>query len=278
MESSLGFSLGRTRRVASNHSRQNQKARQDLPLDEVIDRADGVLSSLQRRFFRINWSAAHAMGFVVLLQLRVAMPTSLVEEVALHQRLLAGDPTAFPDLANAFLEPLIAWLVHKNSFKVSEDYCLEAAEEALIALQKNPASYDPGRGKRLGAYLRMSAQGDLKNILRSESRHWRKRKTLESVEDSPIAGNYLGVDDDPSLALQIQEEHEKATRTVVTPVRAGLSEPESRALDLMLQGERKTAAFAEALGIKHLPANVQQAEVKRVKDKLQKRLERGGGR
>jgi hypothetical protein len=41
----------------------------------------------------------------------------------------------------------------------------------------------------------------------------------------------------------------------------------------MLQGERKTARFARVLGIEHLSKKEQQAEVKRVKDKLKKRIE-----
>ena len=57
-------------------------------------------------------------------------------------------------------------------------------------------------------------------------------------------------------------------------MREGLSDAESRALDLLLDGERKTAVFAEALGIGHLPMKDQRAEVKRVKDKLKKRIER----
>ena len=44
----------------------------------------------------------------------------------------------------------------------------------------------------------------------------------------------------------------------------------------MRLGERKTAAYALALGIADRPAAEQRREVKRVKDRLQKRLERAG--
>lgn len=197
------------------------------------------------------------------------------EERALHGRLVAGDLTAWSDIARRFLDSLIAWLVEKNSADVPEELCVEAAEDALIALAKSPASYNPGR-MRLGAYLRMSAQGDLRNILRREGPHW-NQTSLEDVELSGEDGKYLAVDDDPSLPLLLQEESGRATRTVVSPAREGLSEGESRALDLILQGERKTAVFAEALGIGHLPTSVQRVEVKRVKDKLKKRIERKTG-
>src|SRR5438270_10618525 len=93
------------------------------------------------------------------------------EERSLHRRLLDGEPTAFPDLARLFHEHLIAWLVKKNCARVPEDLCVEAAGDALIALVKSPASFNPARGKRLAGYLRMSAQGDLRNLLQREKLH-----------------------------------------------------------------------------------------------------------
>jgi RNA polymerase sigma factor (sigma-70 family) len=196
------------------------------------------------------------------------------EERSLHRRLVDRDVTASSDLAHLFLEHLIAWLVEKNSSSVAEELCIEAAEDALIALMKSPASFNPARGKRLGAYLRMSAQGDLRNILQREGRHHEKQIRLEDVELCPRQGKYLIVDNDPLRSLERQEESANATRTIVAAVREGLSEAELRVLDLMLQGERKTAVFAEALGITHLPGNLQRTEVKRAKDKLKKRIER----
>jgi hypothetical protein len=195
------------------------------------------------------------------------------EERSLHQRLVEGDVTASADLARLFLDHLIDWLVKKNSSRVPEEFCAEAAAEALIALVKSPTSFTATCEKRLAAYLRMSAQADLRNILRREGRHYKNRIRLEDVELSTEAGKYLGVDDDPLRSLERQEESAKAA-TVVAPVREGLSEAESRALDLMLHGERKTAVFAEALGIGHLPISAQRTEVKRTKDKLKKRIKR----
>src|SRR6266446_216030 len=101
------------------------------------------------------------------------------EELALYRRLLDGDVTASADLAKGFLEPLIAWLVGRNSSKVPKDLCVEAAEDAVIALVKSPASFKPARRMRLFAYLRMSAQGDLRNILRREGRERQHEISLE---------------------------------------------------------------------------------------------------
>jgi hypothetical protein len=46
-------------------------------------------------------------------------------------------------------------------------------------------------------------------------------------------------------------------------------------MELMLDGERKTSAYALALGLKGLPAHEREREVKKVKDRLKKRLARG---
>ena len=195
------------------------------------------------------------------------------DELALHRRLVDRDVTAFVDLANTFLDPLIKRLVANNSASISEDLCIEAAEDALIALVKNPASFNPDGGKRLGAYLCMSAQGDFRNLLRKEGRH--RKKNLEIVQLSSEDGKYLVTDDDPSLPLQIQEESEQACRELIPVVNDGLSEGESRVLDLIMQGERKTTIFAQALGIDHLQKKEKTDEVNRVKNKIKKRIQRG---
>ena len=118
------------------------------------------------------------------------------DEQALHQRLIDHDLTAFDDLARIFLDSLIAWLVDTNSADIAEELCVEAAEDALIALVKSPSSFDRARKKRLADYLRMSAQGDLRNILQREGRH--RKKCLHEVELSSVSGKYLAVNDDCS--------------------------------------------------------------------------------
>lgn len=213
------------------------------------------------------------------LQRQVAMAGSAPsltpeQELDLHRRLVDADPVATAELATAYLKPLIASLIKSNSRQISREFIEEAADEALVCLFKNPqgfaAAQSPGR-LPLFAYLRLAAQRDLQNILRREQRHWRGR---EYVELSSLAGNYRGRAEDPSDHIQLQEESAKAEREIFGPVREGLNEGERQALELMRQGERKTEPFARALGILQLPKNEQQVLVKRVKDKLRKRIER----
>ena len=49
---------------------------------------------------------------------------------------------------------------------------------------------------------------------------------------------------------------------------------EAEVLTLMRQGERRTLEFARVLGISELPAEQQRREVKRVKDRIKRRVER----
>ena len=65
-----------------------------------------------------------------------------------------------------------------------------------------------------------------------------------------------------------------AFQEIVPEVREGLNDAELRVFDLLLKGERKTAVFAAAFGISHLPKEQQVLEVKRVKDMLRTRLKR----
>jgi DNA-directed RNA polymerase specialized sigma subunit len=192
------------------------------------------------------------------------------QELALHGRLLAGDdPTATVDLAVAYLTPLIKWLSTSNK-EVSEDFRNHAAGDAILTLAKNPRSYDPNRGMTLFGFLKMSAKGDLLNLLRDENRHQKNRKL---VELSSLDGKYLK-EADPSVSLRIHEKLEIARAEILPVVRNGLSEAELRVLDLMLADEKKTAALAQAYGIGDLPHNEQKREIKRVTDKLKKRIER----
>src|SRR5438128_2056849 len=92
-----------------------------------------------------------------------ALPPTQQESLQLHQRLLAGDPTAPNDLAVAYLEPLVAWLGEADARAPLEVH-IEAAEDALLALIRNPHSYSSDL-QTLEVYLRMSARGDVRNLL-----------------------------------------------------------------------------------------------------------------
>jgi hypothetical protein len=184
------------------------------------------------------------------------------EERVLHCRLLEGDPTAPADLAEFYLESLVEWVQVKNP-RIDPDLCTEAADEAILALIRNPVSYHLEK-RRLEAYLRMSAQGDLRNLLRKQQKHYKNRKSWNVVELHDSHGKYLGVEDPPLLD---RADGEAAIEMEVDDV-------ERRVLELMQNGERRTSEYAKVCNVTHLPKKEQVLEVKRLKDRLKTRAKR----
>ena len=156
-----------------------------------------------------------------------------------------------------------------------EDVRIEAAEDAILALIRKPESYSPER-QTLEVYLHISAEGDLRNLLRKERRHSKGRTPWISVELSPDAGKYLGRTDDPSLPLRVAEEEQSIADTIQASLGQGLSQTDRRALELILQKERRTVVYAELYGLLHLPAKEQARAVNRHKDRLKHLLKRAG--
>lgn len=192
------------------------------------------------------------------------------QERALHRRLVEDDPVAPAELAATYLASLFNWLKNRNR-QVDEHLCEEAAEDALLVLIRNPASYHPDK-RSLEAYLRMSGQGDLRNRLRKERKYLQRHRSWDDVELHKEAGKYHGAEN------PVPDGDEKPIRleSIVTQENEKLSEPERRVMDLLQKGERRTAVFAEAFGVSHLPLQEQRREVKRVKDRLKIRLRRAG--
>jgi hypothetical protein len=192
-------------------------------------------------------------------------------DVDLHRRLLEREATASADLCDRFLNRLTDWITRKYR-RVDPHLCAGAAADAIVTLIKSPASYDPSRRKSLFSYLCMSAKGDLLNSIRPKA-HQPEILSLD-VELSRRSGNDPGRHDDPALPVILKEELAKADETILAPARDGLTPEELAALELMLDGEKRTTAFAQALRIEHLSKPEQKAYVKRAKDKLKIRLQR----
>jgi RNA polymerase sigma factor (sigma-70 family) len=183
-------------------------------------------------------------------------------DVALYQRLRGGDPTAKYDLAERFMEPLVAFL-RRASRATDEDLLYQAAGDAIVGLIKNPLRFKPELNTLIG-YLRMAARGDLHNAIQKEARHQRNRAGADSVELVEDPGNAEGDDsegpsfDDPGLAAALAD---------FTPT-------EQEFFRLLRTGEKRTSVLAAVLGLDDQPEAVKRAEVKRTRDRLIKRLQR----
>jgi hypothetical protein len=191
--------------------------------------------------------------------------------LAVHLRLRDHDATAATDLCQAYLNPLLGWL--EGTYPSADGHFRQSAvHDALLTYLENPSAYDPSR-LDLAAYLRMAARGDLFNLLRAEGRHRQRQNPWSVVEDGGEAGNLLGREEEPSQRLERLEEEEQ-WQARLRSVAQRFTATERRVLELMLAGERAVAAYAAVLGLEGLPITDPQREVKRLKDRIKKRLER----
>jgi hypothetical protein len=78
------------------------------------------------------------------------------------------------------------------------------------------------------------------------------------------------------LPLQIEEARQR--QAPPDAVWQRLTDVERCFLEQMQQGEWRNSVFAVILGVTHLSAGEQRREVKRVKDRLKKRMKRAGGK
>jgi len=175
---------------------------------------------------------------------------------------LVADPDTGGAFAELVLAPLIAELAERNRF--AEDHHVStAAEVAVMAVIKHPRRYDPNR-LPLRAYLLMIARRKLKTAQAAEHRHHQSRIPWDAVELSlPARNEEVEGDDSPSL-------DDPELQAVI----AGFTTAERAVFDCLLGGERRTTTFAAALGLADQPADQQEADVKRVKDRIKARLGR----
>lgn len=181
--------------------------------------------------------------------------------LALHARILAGDKPAMSAFARAVTDPLLMHL--RIAFPgADEGVRITAAHDAVLKFLHRPSVYVPGRSS-VAAYLRMAADGDLRNELAKERRHHRGRAAEEAVELAADDGNGRSDADD-----RLTFDHPAVVAAI-----AGFTPVERAVLDLMRAGERRTVAFALLLDLTGEPGEVRR-EVKRVKDRIMHRLKR----
>jgi hypothetical protein len=157
-------------------------------------------------------------------------------------------------VVTAYLDDLADWL-EKIYEQALPDDCLTAAEDAILAYIKNPMSYDP-ENKTLRNNLRMSADGDMKNLLKKERRHSARRVNQE-LNDPVVEKHLQDEEADPHRILERRAETiavDAQVRSLVPNwLTAGPTPPDVQVLGLMRIGERRTRVYAAALGISHLP-------------------------
>lgn len=189
----------------------------------------------------------------------------------LHQLLLDGDLTASAQIAETFMPWMIEQLSHRYPNLPDPHLIDTAAADALINYFGRPDQYDPARGS-LAIYLRMSAHGDLLNLLKRHSKETSSQRLGQIVElDDPTVEHEVEIQDEFDLEAWVLSQQspiwEWLPQLLPDPV-------DQEILSLMLAGVRETELYAEVLGLSAGPIDKQAASVKRSKDRLKKKLQR----
>jgi DNA-directed RNA polymerase specialized sigma24 family protein len=189
----------------------------------------------------------------------------------LHQLLLEGDPTATAQIAEAFMPWMIEQLGHRYSNLRDPHLIDTAVADALINYFGRPDQYDPARGS-LAIYLRMSANGDLLNLLKRSRKETSSQRSGQIVElDDPNVEHEVEIQAEFDLEAWVLSQQspvwEWLPRLLPDPI-------DQEILSLMLEGVRETEPYAEVLGLSAKLADEQAVIVKRSKDRLKKKLQR----
>ena len=178
----------------------------------------------------------------------------------LHQLALDGDVGAMDALSTECLPVLKRRLQVLRFRDVCADQIHDAAIDALLEYFGNPQRYDPAKSA-LGSYLYVGARRNLLNVLRAARRR-AEREAAFAREVRRLActpGRY---------------ESGRATLPPLPVVVSGFTDAERTVVRLWLGGERQTDAFARALSLTGYPVIEQRAIVRRVKERVKRRLQR----
>lgn len=180
----------------------------------------------------------------------------------LHRRLLAGDKTA----GNALSDQLLESLQRKLPGRDAENK-FDAAVDALIDFISRPDAFDPHKGQ-IEPFLLLAAKRNLMNVRRGDHR----RHVRETKAAAYFQNNYVELPD--PVENLIGKDNEALYRRLL----AAIAPADRPVAELMLQGERRTAVYAKALGLDGQTTEQQRMAVKRAKDRVTKALQRLKGR
>jgi len=193
----------------------------------------------------------------------------------LHDRLIAGDPTARALIASEMLPAVYERLSgYRIAYRVDDQIVQDAVTDAFFEYADYPEAFDPDRSS-LEAYLRMAAYRNLQN---SKEKVETQKKNETAVELDPSNRNvsweeeFIANDERTFILSQIPGKTLEEKLAHILP-----DKPDQVICLLMLGGERDSAFFAEVLGLSGDTETVRR-DVKRHKDRVTKVLQRFGKR
>lgn len=189
--------------------------------------------------------------------------------VKLRRRLAEGDPLAKAELLEEFVPRLADQLrkVYRDVEKADPHLIWDAVVDAVLGFANHPQKWDPTQSA-MDTYLKMSAEGDLKNALKKKSR--RQKREVELSEEG---GNKKVEANPEDMALDRLSANDQVKAQIL---HAFPNAVDQKVLMLMYDKERRTAEYARVLGLSAKPPAEKASAVKNAKDRLKARIRRLG--
>ncbi len=201
------------------------------------------------------------------------------EEYNFHQRILGGDPVAFAELAERLYSDLVRETGirarSRSTVTVEMDLIEEAVGQALLDYNDHPQRYDPEQAS-MKTYLVMAAYGDYLNLQSKEWRHLRRKAAPQPAKEGQSEGEREWEIADSRQDLEALLTRISAEELWPLVEEAFPDHADRQMVVLMMNGVRATHSYARVLGLSGPASDEQAREVKRVKDRIAKRLRRLG--
>lgn len=160
---------------------------------------------------------------------------------------------------------------YHSTAKRDEALIFDAVNEAFLGYFNNSGTFNPEKYK-LFTFLLVAADRDLQNLLVKERKHLNRKDLPEDVELQEIFWNSImkahsSADD----TIHIDE-----TMTAIQKILENLfsTDQDVELAWMVLANVRETEPYSEILGIEMLEISEQQAEVKKIKDRIKIVLKR----
>lgn len=186
-----------------------------------------------------------------------------------HARLIAGDKLVTAEISEVFFPALCESAGRKFHYLTDSHVVIVAAEEALLAYLNHPEKFDPKKSSLIG-YLYLATRLNVIDKLRTS------KKNSVGLDPTSLEHKVEGQISDPEAMLIAEEEAQFAPSTpAMRRMFSIVTDPVDREIvKLLMEGERKTEAYAKVMGILDLPLPEQQAMVNQRKDRLKTALRR----
>ena len=194
-----------------------------------------------------------------------------LQEYHYHQRICArGDPIAFAELAEELYDSLVQDVRRRAGSCTDPMLVEEAVGQALLDYYDKPARYDPNR-MNLHSYLVMAAYRDFQNAEARENRVVKRQISLADPAflEFDVMRNQDSADGTGDMDSDISAEE------IWTMIEELFPDPtEQQIVELIVNHVRSPEPYAQLLHLHDLSNDEQLRQVRRVKYRITRRLQR----